>query len=142
MIRNLRANQRHLENETLITSETLNAFILKYTNLDLTIEASDQINEIANKLEDLKEEQEKYNSHEKLFEFEPNHSRILTKLFEEFTPLHQLWNLAKDWLTIYDQWMLTPFPQLKTDSMSQFVLMSSKKLAKLKKDLGSQKSDC
>ncbi|KAK8866475.1 hypothetical protein M9Y10_009438 [Tritrichomonas musculus] len=139
MIRNLRANQRHLENETLITSETLNAFVLKYNNLDLTLEASDQINEIAQKLEELKEEQEKYNSHEKLFEFEPNHSRILTKLFEEFTPLHQLWNLAKDWSTVYDQWMLTPFPQLKTDSMSQFVSISSKKLVKLKKELSNQK---
>ncbi|OHS98393.1 Dynein heavy chain family protein [Tritrichomonas foetus] len=139
MIRELRANQRHLENETLITSEQLNAFIIKYTDLDLTLEASDVVNELAQKLQKLKADQDKYNSHEVLFEFDPVNCRILTKLFEEFTPLHALWNLAKEWTIIYDQWMMTPFPQVKTDAMNTFIQTSSKKLVKLKKDLVNQR---
>ena len=139
MIRELRINQRRLENDSIAISESLKDFTEKYQDLELTIEASDQINEIGDNLQELKDEQDKYNSHEKLFDFDPVNSRILAKVNEEFLPLHSLWNLAKEWILIYNQWMNTPFPQVRADSINTFVQASIKKIAKLKKDFLTQK---
>ncbi|KAK8860630.1 hypothetical protein M9Y10_012295 [Tritrichomonas musculus] len=139
MIRELRANQRSLENDTLQVTEELTAFNAKFLDLEMTIEASDSINEIYSKMQKLKEQQELFNNHEKLFDFEPQNCRVLTKLIEEFSPLHTLWNLANEWLNTNTNWLDTPFPQVKADQINQFLILAGKKIVKIKKDLANQK---
>ncbi|OHT17559.1 Dynein heavy chain family protein [Tritrichomonas foetus] len=140
MIRELRTNQRTLENDSLRTTEELTSFNAKFIDLEMTVEASDQINELYAKLQKLREQQEMYNTHEKLFDFEPQNCRILTKLVEEFTPLHVLWNLANEWLNTNTNWLDTPFPQVKAEQINQFLVLAGKKIIKLKKDLSQQKT--
>ena len=135
MIRELRSNQRKLENDAQLISEEVSTFYFKYTDLDMTIEAYDQVNELYGKLQKLKSEQDTFNQHEKLFDFEQAQCKTLQKAFEDFAPLHVLWNLANDWTTTSTQWLDTPFPQIKADSMNQFINLSCKKINKLKKDL-------
>ncbi|OHT16390.1 Dynein heavy chain family protein [Tritrichomonas foetus] len=135
MIRELRANQKKLENDSTTIAEEVVNFSAKYTDLDMTIEAYDQVTELYAKLQTLKSEQEKYNQHEKLFDFEQAQCKPLQKAFEDFAPLHVLWNLANDWTTTSTAWVDTPFPQIRADAMNQFINMSGKKILKLKKDL-------
>ncbi|OHT14597.1 Dynein heavy chain family protein [Tritrichomonas foetus] len=139
MIRELRANQRKLETDTIQVQEQLKGFNSKYNDLEMTIEAVDQVNEIHARLQNLMQLQNKYNTHEKLFEFEQVTSRVLSNLISEFTPLHVLWNLANEWMTTNAQMLDTPFPQIRADAMNQFIVQAIKKIIKLKKDLGQQK---
>jgi len=139
MIRDLRSNQRKLENETLSVSEVVNSLMGKYTDLEITSEAVEQVNLIGNKLQVLKNQQELFNEHEKLFEFEPVACRILTKLVEEFTPLHVLWNTAHDWVSSTSQWYDTPFPHIKVENMSTFINSSLKKMNQVKKEMSGQR---
>ena len=140
MIRELRNNQRNLETETVRVQDQLKEFNQKYNDLEMSIEAVDQVNEIHSKLQNLLKLQTLYNSHEKIFKFEQVTSRVLTNLTEEFTPLHILWNLAHEWMTMNATWLDTPFPQIRADAMNQFIIHSIKKIVKLKKDLGQQKN--
>jgi len=138
MIRELRSNQRKLESESTVLSDQLTSFASKYSDLEMTVEAVDQINDIEKRLQVFKDEQDTYNKHEKLFDFEQGANKVLQKLIEEFSPLHQLWNLANEWLNTYTQWLDTPFPQIKADSITQFMVQSNKKINKLRKELVSQ----
>ena len=135
MICQLRQNQRELESDSLIVAGLLPSFISKYQDLELTVDACDEINEIQAKLLKLKSCQEKYISHDKLFNFEPTPCKILNKLIDEFNPLHMLWNLASEWLTMDTTWLDTPFPQIRPDAMNAFMSQANKKINKLKKDL-------
>ncbi|OHT05113.1 Dynein heavy chain family protein [Tritrichomonas foetus] len=135
MIRELRQNQRQLETETMELTEMLPSFINKYQDLEMTIEAVDQAKEIQQKLKQLKERQDKYNSHERLFNFEQGSCRILTKLMEEFSPLNMLWMLAGDWLQNNTTWLDQPFTSVKPDVMNSFITQSGKKISRLRKDL-------
>ena len=135
MIRELRANQKKLEVESEEIEEEVVVFSTKYADLDMTIEAYDQVTELSSKLQALKAEQDKYNQHEKLFGFEQAICKPLQKAFEEFSPLNTLWTLANDWTSTYAIWIDTPFPQIRADSMNQFINLSSKKILKMKKDL-------
>ncbi|EAY21562.1 Dynein heavy chain family protein [Trichomonas vaginalis G3] len=138
MIKELKNNQKQLENDALAISETLTTFIAKYNDLEYTSEAVEKINAISFQLKHLQELQQTYNKHEKLFEFEPNACRILIKLGDEFTPLHQLWNIANDWVMNYQSWLDTPFHQIRADQITLFVNHASKQLSKLKKELTNQ----
>jgi len=140
MIRELRGNQRQLETSTLSVSEALPVFISKYQDLELTIEAVDHVNEIQGKLNELKEQQDKFIQHDTLFGFEASPCKTLVKLVEEFTPLHILWNLAGEWLNMNTQWLDTPFPQVKPEVMNSFMIQATKKISKLKKDLSPQRA--
>ena len=101
----------------------------------MTVEASDKVNEIQTKLVQLKTQQETYNRHEKIFNFEQGSCRVLAKVIEEFNPLHMLWNLALDWLNSNTTWLDLPFNQIKPDTLSMFISKASKTIAKLKKEL-------
>ena len=138
MIRDLKTNQKKLEDEAFVLTEKLSDFATHYTDLEMAVEAVDQINEIEKKVLSLQKEQETFNKHEKLFEFEQGQSKVLQKLVEEFQPLHMLWNLANDWYTTNSNWLDTPFANIKADSMSQFMMAAAKKISKLKKDLVNQ----
>ncbi|OHT12761.1 hypothetical protein TRFO_17306 [Tritrichomonas foetus] len=135
MICELRQNQRQLESDSLAVTEMLPSFVSKYQDLEMTVDAVDEINEIQVKLQKLRSAQEKYISHEKLFEFEPTPCKILHKLVDEFNPLHILWNLAGEWLSMNTTWLDTPFPQVRADAMNAFLIQATKKINKLKKDL-------
>ncbi|OHT04040.1 Dynein heavy chain family protein [Tritrichomonas foetus] len=135
MIHELRQNQKQLEIDTLAVTNLLPEFIAKYQDLELTIDAVDQINEIQQQLFALKEKQDIYSNHEKLFDFDHGPCRNLTKLIEEFNPLSTLWNLAGEWLSMSTTWLDTPFPQVKPDQMNAFIISGTKKITKLKKDL-------
>jgi len=137
MIRELRGNQRKLESDVLEITDLLPQFTSKYQDLEMTIEAVDQVNEINSKLMNLKIQQENYNRHERIFNFEQGSCRILTKVLEEFSPLYVLWNLANDWMSAHTRWLDDPFPQVKPDIMSSSISQSSKKITKLKKELSS-----
>ena len=54
MICQLRQNQRELESDSLIVAGLLPSFISKYQDLELTVDACDEINEIQAKLLKLK----------------------------------------------------------------------------------------
>ena len=138
MIRELKANEKRLETETNELSEALASFSAKFNDLDMTVEAIDQVNEIAAKLQKLKKEQQIFNNHEKLFDFEQVTCRTLIKVDEEFAPLYLLWTLANDWLQTSTTWLTTPFPQIRADSLNQWMGLAGKKLTKLKKDLAQQ----
>ncbi|EAY21612.1 Dynein heavy chain family protein [Trichomonas vaginalis G3] len=138
MVRELRSNQQTLESEVNDLTEFLAAFAAKYTDLDMTIEAVDQINEIGAKLKKIREQNDTYSTHEKLFDFEVGMCKPLQKLIEDFTPLSILWNLASEWNQTYTTWMDTPFPQIRADAMNQFMSQSTKKITKLRKDLANQ----
>ena len=139
MIKELRQNQKNLEIDTQELSEQLQSFNSKYNELEMTIEAVDRVNEINSKLQNLMKLQAKYNSHEKLFEFEQGTCKSLNSLVETFIPLHILWNLANEWISTNTQMLDTPFPQIRADALNQFVIQANKKIIKLKKDLGQQK---
>ena len=136
MICELRQNQRQLEKDSLAVTELLPAFISKYHDFEMTIDACDEVNKIQDRIQDLKADQEKYNVHEKLLDFEPTQCTILKKLIDEFSPLYILWNLAGEWLTMNTAWLDTPFPQVRTDTMNSFMIQSTKKINKIKKDMG------
>ena len=135
MIRELRANQRKLEQDTLELTELLPGFIAKYQDLEMAIEAAEHVNEINKKLEGLKAQQDLYMKHEKLFNFEQAPCRILGKLIEEFRPLYILWNLANEWYENVTRWMEQMFPQIRPDVLNNFLLSATKRIARLKKDL-------
>ena len=135
MIRELRANQRKLETDVMEITEMLPTIISKYQDLEMTVEAADKVNEIQSKLVQLKTQQDTYNRHEKIFNFEQASCRILTKVIEEFMPLHMLWNLAADWLSANTTWLDLPFNQIKPDTLAAFIARATKTIAKLKKDL-------
>jgi hypothetical protein len=139
LIRDLRANQRRLENDTLAMSSVLTGFISKFTDLDLTYDACEQVNKIGEQLQALKQDQDLYNSHEKLFDFEVANSRILAKLFDEFTPLHMLWNLAHEWNSVSNTWLQRNFLQIKAETLDQFLQSAARKVQKVKQDLQSQR---
>ena len=54
MIRELRSNQRKLETDVMEITETLPSIVSKYQDLEMTVEASDKVNEIQTKLVQLK----------------------------------------------------------------------------------------
>ena len=138
MVRELRANQAKMETETLELADVLASFAAKYTDLDMTIEAVDQINDIGAKLNKIKSQQETYSNHEKLFDFEQGICKPLQKLIEDFTPLSILWNLASDWNNTLATWMDTQFSQIRADAINQFMAQAAKKVTKLKKELSNQ----
>ncbi|OHT09102.1 Dynein heavy chain family protein [Tritrichomonas foetus] len=138
MIRELRNNQKDLETEVLQMDQQIPTFISKYQDFEMAVEAAEMVNEMQQKLHELREKQEKYCSHERLFEFEPQQSKTLSKLVEDFMPLHVLWNLANDWFGMNTTWLDTPFPQIKPDAMNAFMIQAGKKMSKMKKDLQSQ----
>ncbi|EAY14826.1 Dynein heavy chain family protein [Trichomonas vaginalis G3] len=135
MVRELRNNQRKLESDVMEITQLLPNIVSKYQDLEMTVEAADQVNEIQAKLVEFKNQQETYNRHEKIFNYEPGTCRILSKVIEEFQPLHMLWNLAADWLNQSTSWLDEPFPRIKPDQISQFMNQATKKIARLKKDL-------
>ena len=135
MIDELHENQKNLEDDIHKLSDQIPSFVNKYQDLEMAIEAAEVVNDMFKKLHELREKQDKYCFHEKLFEFEPHQSKTLSKLIENFMPLYTLWNLANDWQQISATWLDTPFPQIKPDSMNAFMIQSNKKLNKLKKDL-------
>ena len=137
MIRELRANQRKLETDVMEITEQLPIIIEKYQDLEMTVEAADQVNEIQVKLMNLKAQQDLYNRHEKIFNFEQGTCRILSKVIEEFMPIHMLWNLASDWLNANTGWLDEPFPRIKPDQMNTFISQAAKKIMRLRKDLSS-----
>ena len=138
MIRELRQNQKQLENDTLKLAEILPDFVSKYQDLEMTIDAVDHVNDIHQQLLLLKEKQDIYNKHEKLFSFEPAQSKNLSMLIEEFTPISVLWNLAGEWLSMSTSMLDTPFPQVKPEQMNAFIISATKKITHLKKDLQQQ----
>ncbi|KAK8888098.1 hypothetical protein M9Y10_039159 [Tritrichomonas musculus] len=135
MIRELRGNQKSLEDEIRELTETIPQLVIKYQDLEMTVDAAETVNDMQLQLQKIKEKQELYNFHDKLFSFEPTPSKTLSKLIEEFMPLYLLWNLSADWLTMNTQWLDTPFPQIKPDAMNTFMIQAGKKLSKLRKDL-------
>ena len=139
MVRELRNNQHALETSTLEITEQLPTFISKYQDLEMTLEAVDKVNEIQTKLMGLRAQQDLYSKHEELFGFDPTPCRALNKLIEEFMPLYVLWNLAGDWFSMSTKWLDDPFPQVKSDTMNAFIVQSTKKAQKLKKDLNNHK---
>jgi hypothetical protein len=142
MIRELRSNQRTLENETLELTDALTAFNGKGLDLEMTVEATEQVNELYERLQALKKKQDLYNNRDKLFDFEPTGCKILQKLTEEFAPLHALWNLAFRWFDMNAKWMETSFPQVRADAMNAFLVQSGKLIIKLRKDLVMQTPLC
>ena len=135
MIKELRGNQRKLEEDTVAVADLLPEFVSKYQDLEMTIDAVDRVNEIQQQLLALKEKSEIYSKHEKLFSFEPGPCRILMNLIEQFNPLNLLWNLANEWFSMSTTWLDTPFPQVKYEPMNAFIIGSNKKIVKLRKDL-------
>jgi hypothetical protein len=101
----------------------------------MTIEADEQINDFNKKLEVLKERQETYNRHEKLFNFEAGPCRILAKLIDDFRPLHMLWGLAYEWSHNTTRLPDTRFLSVRPDQMNGFLLEAGKQITKLKKEL-------
>ena len=138
MIRELRQNQRKLETDSLLVTELIPAFITKYQDLDMTVDAYDEIVTIDEQLSELRQRQEKYCSHERLFDFEPSPCAILTKLVEEFTPLKSLWTLASQWQQNRSTWLDSQFSNTKPDQMNAFIIQATKQINRLKKDLTSQ----
>ena len=135
MIRELRNNQKSLETSLLEMSTQIEVLFNKFQDIEMAVEAAEKVNDMQQKLLEIKEKQEKYCSHERLFEFEPQQSKSLARIAEEFTPLHMAWNLANDWLYMSTNWYDTPFPQIKPDAMNTFMIQATKKITKLKKDL-------
>ena len=135
MIKELRINQRKVEDEIRQLSETIPQLAVKYQDLEMTVDAAENVNEMQEQLQQIKEKQDLYITHEKIFSFEPQQSKTLSKIIEEFIPFHLLWNLAANWLNMNSTWLDTPFPQIKPDIMNTFMIQSNKKIAKLKKDL-------
>ena len=131
MIKELRTNQKSLEDEIVEISEAIPQIVVKYQDLEMTIDAAETVNEIQMQIQKIREKQDLYNTHEKIFSFEPENSKTLSKVIEEFVPLHLLWNLSADWLSMNTQWLDTPFPQIKPDAMNTFMIQSSKKLSNL-----------
>ncbi|KAK8861158.1 hypothetical protein M9Y10_012853 [Tritrichomonas musculus] len=140
MIREVRENQRQLEKDVLEIADQIPVFINKYQDLEMTIEAVDQAKEIMQRLKSLKELQDKYNTHEKLFNIELGTCRLLTALMEKFAPLNMCWMLAGDWLNNNTTWLDQPFTSVKPDVMNSFVVQSGKKISRLKKDLAEHPS--
>jgi hypothetical protein len=70
MIQELRANQRKMEIESVVIEEEVAAFAQKYTDLEMNIEAYECVQQLDQRLSELKKQQETYNKHEKLFDFE------------------------------------------------------------------------
>lgn len=104
----------------------------------MTVEAIEQVTDVAAKLAELKKAQQTFNNHERLFEFEQVTCKKLTRLDEEFAPRHMLWDLANDWMQTNATWLTTPFPQIRADGINQWMIAAGKKLIKLKKELSQQ----
>ena len=138
MIKELRQNQRNLESDTLQLADALPVFITKYQDLEMTVEAVEQAKDIQNKLLTLRANQDKYNSHERLFNLEVGTCRILNKLMEDFSPLNMLWMLAGDWFKNHGEWLDQLFTSVKPDILNNFVNQAGKKIARLRKDLAEQ----
>jgi hypothetical protein len=135
MIRDLRTNQRKLEQDTLSVAELLPEFVIKYQDLEMTIEAYEQVNELNKTLDNLKTQQETYARHEKVFNFDQGPCRILGKLIDDFRPLYMLWTLAREWYDNNALWLEQRFAAVRPDQMNSFMLAAGKRIAKLKKDL-------
>jgi hypothetical protein len=135
LIRELRQNQRQLETDSLGVTELLPSLITNYQALELTVDAYDEVCIIDRKLTELRNKQDKFSSHEKLFEFDVTPCKILTKLVEEFTPLKILWTLADQWLLNSSNWLDSPFSNTKPDQINSFLIQAGKQVNKLKKDL-------
>lgn len=71
MLRNLRNNQAQLEKDTSQLSEQIPEFKAKYRDLEMTFEAVDIINKYQEKLTELKDQQDKFLSHSKIFQADP-----------------------------------------------------------------------
>jgi hypothetical protein len=65
MIRELRANQRKLETDSIQLTEQVNSFAQKFNDLEMAFDAVFHANDIEAKLKTLIELQNRYNSHEK-----------------------------------------------------------------------------
>ena len=115
-----------LDKEALALTEDLTTFRNNFNDIEMAVEASDEINIIENKIKKLKALNETYLKHEKLFENEQNPSGFLQNLVDEFAPLHLLWNLANEWFNANTTWLDTPFAQVKADTMNQFMIQATK----------------
>lgn len=74
------------------------------------------------------------NNHERLFEHEQALCKLISKLIENFMPLHTLWNLANDWSSDSTLWKDTPY-----HTITHFIITAIKKLSKLINDLNQQR---
>ncbi|OHT13633.1 Dynein heavy chain family protein [Tritrichomonas foetus] len=138
MMSELKMQRLNLDKEALAVTEDLTTFRNTYNDIEMAVEAADEINIIDKKIQKLRELNEKYTSHEKLFECELNPSKLLQNVVDEFTPLHILWNLANEWFNANTAWLDTPFPQVRADNMNQFMIQSTKKITKLRRDLNNK----
>ncbi|KAK8896419.1 hypothetical protein M9Y10_014318 [Tritrichomonas musculus] len=138
MTSSLRKQRFELEQESLSVTEELTQFRNNYNDLEMAVEAADEINAIEKKIQKLKQLNDTYTNHEKLLENEQNPSHSLRNLVEEFSPLHILWNLANEWFSQNATWLDTPFPQVRADIMNQFMIQATKKVTKLRKELNNK----
>lgn len=138
MFEELKQNEVKLDEDTEVVSKEIPPFLSKFTDLEMTIDAVDAIAEIQNKVVELRQRQDKYNRQEILFDSEPQPSKKLSKLLEEFAPIYLMWTLAGDWNNNNNSWRDTPFNQIKSEGMNQFLVLSQKKIAKSKKDLSAR----
>ncbi|EAY07015.1 Dynein heavy chain family protein [Trichomonas vaginalis G3] len=135
MIKDLRTNQKSLEQETTEISKQIPLIITKYQDLEDSIEAYDAVTEVDKELHRLKDLDSKYSNQDEIFGFDAAPCRPLDKLCQEFAPISMLWNLASEWNSTSSQWLDTPFLQTKPDQMNNFIALCIKKIQKLKKDL-------
>lgn len=131
----LENNEIALEKAIQELSAEIPGLVARYQDLESTYDANQAVDDMQRTLMDLKKQQELYNSHQVLFGSEPRASKTLSKLAEDFMPIYSLWTLLNDWHVMNSTWLESQFSQIKPDAVNSFMLQSTKKIARLKKDL-------
>ena len=69
-----------------------------------------------------------------IFKIEQTESKDLTELEEDLNLLESIWNVAAEWEELWNEWKVTTFAEIQTDTMEFTAQGCFKKLAKLQRE--------
>lgn len=140
----LRDNQMKFEKELDKTSENVKK-IAAEGDLDKTADLYEMVMDVEDKLKEMEEKGELYNSHEALLGFPPTEYPQIIDIGQEFTPYAKLWRTAGQFNESFPQWMDGSFFEIDPDRLEKDVadwVMSMNKMKKQFKGLEAPTKVC